>query len=109
MSGDMIDKNKVYEMLDNQFEDLNGITNRLNNMCLDICTTKELIRRNEKIIYAHPHQSHSTNMETRKDKRMIGDVWLEKDNKGRVVVCIDNGDGVTKKLVSNNKKKSKSK
>ena len=48
-------------------------------------------------------------METRKDKRMIGDVWLEKDNKGRVVVCIDNGDGVTKKLVSNNKKKSKSK
>lgn len=38
---------------------------------------------------------------------MLGDVWVETDNKNRVILCIDNGIGITRKLVSNNKKKTK--
>ena len=33
---------------------------------------------------------------------MRGDVWVEKNSKGEVVVCIDTGSGVSKKVIKKN-------
>jgi len=33
---------------------------------------------------------------------MRGDVWVEKNSKGDVVVCIDNGKRVVKKVIKDN-------
>ena len=33
---------------------------------------------------------------------MRGDVWVEKNSKGEVVVCIDTGNGVSKKVIKKN-------
>jgi predicted acetyltransferase len=35
-------------------------------------------------------------------KIMRGDVWVEKNSKGDVVVCIDSGNGVSKKVIKKN-------
>tara|TARA_Y100000310_G_scaffold90257_1_gene87529 strand:+ start:335 stop:484 length:150 start_codon:yes stop_codon:yes gene_type:complete len=40
-------------------------------------------------------------IESHKKERdiMRGDVWVEKNSKGEVVVCIDTGSGVSKKVI----------